>query len=251
MTATGRFYHLPVRVVRGREVVEVDATELADVLQSYSGLTVDVGTGDGRFAYMYARRNPHRFVVGLDPSRERLRETSSRALRKPSRGGVPNAMFVWGSAEKPPAELEGRADQVYVILPWGKLLRGVVLGERGVLAGLRSLSTPNAALRVVLGADVWTEPVPVEVRDLPELTLEYLETELTSAFATHGLRVARVYELPRDEIAGLRSSWARRLSHGRERPRFLAIDAVAVAEHNPSPFPPREAGSAGTPERGG
>lgn len=239
MIATCRFYHLAVRVVRGREVVDVAASELADVLRGYSGLTIDVGTGDGRFAYVHARRNPQRFVVGLDPSRERLRETSSRALRKPSRGGVPNVMFVWASAEQPPAELEGLADEVYVILPWGKLLRGVVRGEPEVLAGLRALSAPHAALRVVLGADVWSEPVPVEVRDLPELTLEYLGTVLTTAFAAHGLRVARVYELPRDEIERLRSSWARRLSHGREQPRFLAVDAVAVAEDRPNVTTPR------------
>ena len=214
-----------MRVVRGRQVVEVTREELDALAGRYEGVTADVGTGDGRFAYAYARRHPERFVVGLDPSRERLRETSSRSLRKASRGGLPNVMFVWASVERPPAELAGRAGEVYVVLPWGALLRGVVQPRPEVLAGLRSLLAPGGQAHLVLGADAWSHPVPVEVRDLPEPTLERVEETLAPAYAAAGLRVEEARLLSPQEIAALPSSWARRLAHGRDSPRFVAIRA--------------------------
>ena len=228
-----RPHHRLVRVVRGRRVVEVTREELEALAGRYEGLTADVGTGDGRFAYAYARRHPGRFVVGLDPSRERLRETSSRSLRKPSRGGLPNLMFAWASVERPPPELAGRAGDVYVVLPWGALLRGVVQPQADVLAGLRSLLAPGGQLQLFLGADVWSDPVPVEVRDLPEPTLERVEATLGPAYAAQGLRVEEARLLSREEIDALPSSWARRLAHGRESPRFLSIRAGLEALPGP------------------
>ena len=229
-----------MRVVRGRQVVEVSGEELTALSAPYEGDTADVGTGDGRVAYAYARRHPERFVVGLDPSRERLRETSSRSLRKPSRGGLPNVMFVCASVERPPPELQGRAGEVHVVLPWGALLRGIVLAGPEVLAGLRSLVAPDGRIHVVLGADVWTDPVPAEVRDLPELTVEGVERTLAPAYAAQGLRVEKARLLSRDEVGALSSSWARRLAHGRESPRFLAL-TVAL---DPGPAPPPTGGPA-------
>jgi 16S rRNA (adenine(1408)-N(1))-methyltransferase len=217
-----------VRVVRGRQVVEVGAAQLDSLLERYQGLTIDVGTGDGRFAYAHARRHPERLVIGLEPSRERLRETSWRALRKRSRGGLPNVMFVWSGVEQPPAELAGRATELHVALPWGRLLEGVVRPLPEVLAGLRYLAAPEGWLRLVLGADIWKDPVPVEVRGLPEVTPEYVEQVLRPAYAGQGLSITRVGLLSPTEIADLPSSWARRLAHGREQPRFLALEAVAA-----------------------
>ena len=58
-----------------------------------------------------------------------MREISSKAAKKPDRGGAPNALFVVASVEHSPDELRGVADEVFVTLPWGSLMRGIILGE--------------------------------------------------------------------------------------------------------------------------
>jgi 16S rRNA (adenine(1408)-N(1))-methyltransferase len=165
-------------------------------------------------------------VVALDPVKENLRELSHRALRKPGRGGLANVLFVWGVVERPPAELAGRADELHVVLPWGRLARGLLLADAEVLDGLVFLARPGAALDAVLNAEVWEEPVPVEARDLPRLTVEYVAEELAPRLGERGIEVRRVGWLGRAEIDRLQSTWARRLSHGREHPRFVHVEAV-------------------------
>jgi 16S rRNA (adenine(1408)-N(1))-methyltransferase len=213
-------------VVRGKDVAELDRAAFAAVAGSCERLVVDVGTGDGRFAYAYARDHPGSLVVALDPVKENLRELSRRARRKPGRGGLANVLFVWAAIERPPAELAGQADEVHVVLPWGKLARGLLLAEPEVLDGLVFVARPGAALELVLNAEVWEEPVPVEARDLPRLTVEYVADELAPRLAERGIEVRGVGRLPREEIDRLPSSWARRLSHGREHPNFVHVEAA-------------------------
>lgn len=214
-----------MHVARGRDLVEMDGPELERTLVSYDRLVLDVGTGDGRFAYALAKRHPDRLVIGMDPAREQMRELSSRALRKPARGGVPNVLYVVASAEAPPAELLGRADEVHVVLPWARLMVGLVLAQADVLAGLRALARPGAALELTLGADVWADPVPIEARDLPELTLDYVRETLAPAYAAAGVPIVEARMLSPEEIAAIPSSWARRLAHGRRSPRFVRLRA--------------------------
>jgi 16S rRNA (adenine(1408)-N(1))-methyltransferase len=215
-----------VLVVRGKEVAELDRAAFAALAGSCQRVVVDVGTGDGRFAYAYARDQPSSLVVALDPVKENLRELSRRSGRKPGRGGLANLLFVWAAIERPPPELAGRAAEVHVVLPWGKLARGLLLAEPEVLDGLVSVARPGAALELVLNAEVWEEPVPLEARDLPRPTVEYVAGELAPRLAERGIEVRRVGRLAREEIDRLPSTWARRLSHGREHPNFLHVEAA-------------------------
>jgi 16S rRNA (adenine(1408)-N(1))-methyltransferase len=224
-------------VVRGRDVAELDQAAFAALAGPYGRLVVDVGTGDGRFAYAYARDHPEAFVVALDPVKENLRELSHRALRKPGRGGLPNVLFVWGVVERPPPELAGRADEVHVVLPWGKLASGLLLAEPEVLDGLVFLARAGAALDLVLNAEVWEEPVPLEARDLPRLTVDYVGATLAPRFHARGIEIRQVGRLARGEIERLPSTWARRLSHGREHPNFVHVEAVLRPDGDPAARP--------------
>src|SRR6266508_2372963 len=196
-------------VVRGKDVAELDQAALADLARGCERLVVDVGAGDGRFAYAYARDHPEAFVVALDPVKENLRELSHRALRKPGRGGLPNVLFVWGVVERPPPELAGR----------------VFLARAG------------AALDLVLNAEVWEEPVPLEARDLPRLTVDYVGATLAPRFHARGIEIRQVGRLAREEIERLPSTWARRLSHGREHPNFVHVEAVLRPDGDPAARP--------------
>jgi 16S rRNA (adenine(1408)-N(1))-methyltransferase len=128
------------------------------------------------------------------------------SARRCEREGLTNALFVCASAEHPPEPLLGKADEVFVQLPWGRLLSGVVLGDPDVCRGLRALAKTGASLRVTVGAGIWRAPVPKEIRGLPELTAEYVDATLTGRLAEHGWKVTDF-----GAIADPATSWGRRL----------------------------------------
>src|SRR3990172_860950 len=169
-------------VARGKHPEPMDAPELARLVATYGGVTIDLGAGDGRFAYRYARENPGRFVVGIDPVAETLREMSAKAARKPARGGLPNVLYVLASVELLPDELRGVASEIFVTLPWGSLMRGVILAEPAVLDGIASLARDGAELRIVLNARIFDDPVPAGLRDLPEVTPDYAREALAPLY---------------------------------------------------------------------
>src|ERR671931_363402 len=209
-------------VVRGKRLYELGRSELEELMSPYEDVLVDVGTGDGRFVLAHARANPRTFAIGFDPVASAMDSSSLSAARKPERGGVPNALFVVATAEDPPPELAGVADVVSVLLPWGRLLRGVLLGQADVLGSLARIARPGAYVRIVLNNEIFEDPVPLDAAELPEATVDYALTELEPLYARAGIRLETARLLDEEEVRRLRTTWSRRLAHGRS-PRFLEI----------------------------
>jgi 16S rRNA (adenine(1408)-N(1))-methyltransferase len=210
-------------VVRGRRTEEMDGATFAELAGRHRDVLVDVGTGDGRFALHLARQRPATLVVGLDALRENLEDTARRAGRRTDKGGASNVLYVHAAAERPPTELHGRADAVQVILPWGKLMVGLLLAQADVLDGLRALGHAGTAFRAVVNAEVWGDPIPLEARDLPELTPERATTELAPGYAVRGIRIDGAAVLDEAGVDALRSTWARKLAASRALPRFVEL----------------------------
>lgn len=198
-------------IVVGKQTQELDADEFEELAAGYRELLIDLGTGDGRFALELARRRPDALVVGIDPVAEAMAELAGRARRK--RGQQPNLLYVVGSAELPPLELTGRADELHIILPWGSLMRGLILGESGVLTGIATFCRPGASITALLNTRIYAEPVPLEARDLPELTPKYVRRDLEPHLAAAGLELSHAGQLPPERLLELPSTWAKRLSH--------------------------------------
>lgn len=201
-------------VVEGRDLTRMDASGFDKVASAYDRVVADVGTGDGLFVYHLAAGDPRTLYVGCDPAAANMAATSRRSLRKPSRGGVPNVLYVVASVEDPPGPLHGRAAEVYCVLPWGRLLAGLVTGDEAVLAGLRALAVPGAPIHVYFNAGVWDHSTPRELEELPPATPERIEEELAPAYEAAGIRVVAHGEVGPDEVRALRSTWAGRLTHG-------------------------------------
>ncbi|OLE23360.1 MAG: rRNA methyltransferase, partial [Catenulispora sp. 13_1_20CM_3_70_7] len=161
-----------LKVLAGKKLTDLPPAELAGALAAAEHVLVDVGTGDARTAYRQAVAHPEWLVIGVDPAWQRMTETAVRAARKPAKGGAPNLVLVNAAIETVPAPLHGIADAVTVLMPWGKLLRGIVSGESDVLAGLRAVAKPGTPLEVSIGTSIWRDPIPLEIRGLPELTPE-------------------------------------------------------------------------------
>lgn len=208
-------------------VVEGRRTREADGLPSgYDRVLVDLGTGDGRHAYGLAGERPDWLVVGVDAISEPMAELSAKASRKPAKGGRPNLVYVRASAEQPPPELRGRADEVHVVLPWGALLAGTLLPRPDVLGGIVALARPaGARLSLVLNAEPWLESTPKDMAELPAVTVEHVDRALAPAYAEAGIVLGPARLVGRAEVDALNSTWAKRLaaSHG-GHPRFVAVE---------------------------
>jgi 16S rRNA (adenine(1408)-N(1))-methyltransferase len=215
--------------VRGKRTYELSRSELERLISPFEDVLVDVGTGDGRFVLAHARAHPGTFTIGFDPVASAMESSSLSAARKRERGGTPNALFVVATAEDPPPELDGVADVVSIVLPWGRLLRAVLLGHRDVLGLLARIARPGARLRIVLNNEIFEDPVPLDTAELPEATVEYATTELKPLYAQVGIHLDGARFLNEDEVKRLRTTWARRLAHGRA-PRFLELVGTVGAD---------------------
>lgn len=221
-------------VVRGKQAVEMTRAELEAAAARHAGVTLDLGAGDGLFAYRYARTHPEQLVIAVEPVRENVREASSKAAKKPERGGAPNVLYVAASVERMPPELAGIADEIFVTLPWGSLMRGLILGDRAVLDGVAGCGGPGARVRIVLNTRIFDEPVPLDARDLPEVTPAYVRETLDAPYAAAGLRIIDARWMDADEVASLGTTWAKRLSH-RAPPRSVVVECEVGAGEGAEP----------------
>lgn len=214
-------------VIEGKRTRQADPAAMTARLAAAARVVIDVGTGDGRFAYALAGDHPDWLVVGMDAISERLAEFSAKAARKPAKGGRPNLVYVRASAEDPPVELHGTAHEVDVLLPWGALLAGCVdpAARPAVLAGLVRLAQPTGAdIRIVFNAEPWEESTPKDMADLPPVTVEYVEQTLAPVYRHNGIEVTAARDLDPQDVEELRTTWAKRLaaSH-RGRPHFVEL----------------------------
>jgi 16S rRNA (adenine(1408)-N(1))-methyltransferase len=210
--------------VHGKELVPLDAAALRARLAPYARVALDLGTGDGRYVYRQAQAHADIFYIGVDATREHLAEYSAKIGKKASRGGLPNVLYVLANVEALPAELDAVADLITVNFPWGSLMAGLIRGAPGVLANIARVARPGAPLDVYLNTAVFEDPVPLDVRDLPEVTLDYISQELVPRYAAAGIYIQDARLVGKEGMQAIPSLWARRLAFGKA-PQTVHIQA--------------------------
>jgi 16S rRNA (adenine(1408)-N(1))-methyltransferase len=180
------------------------------------GVIIDIGTGNGRFVYQSARRNPNKFYIGIDPNTHPLEKISEKIHRKPAKGGAPNVLFIQSAVEDLPAELNGVANEVHVHFPWGSLLRAVSTGDVEVMRNLRRVCAEGALLEVVIGID--------PVRDKTEIERLGIKPEFIDDVLVENYRAAG-FEIVETGLSSqsLDTSWAKRLQR---QATFIVARAV-------------------------
>lgn len=196
-------------------------------LPTEGGVILDVGTGDGRYVYRSARADPDRLYIGIDVHTGALEKVSEKIHRKPQKGGLPNVLFVQAAVEDLPSELDGVADEIHIHFPWGSLLRSVVVGDAGVLGGLRRVAAPGAWLEIVIGVDEYRDAGEATRLGLPSLTEGYVRSTLIARYAAAGFSVEESGFMQPDEWPHLDTTWAKRLHDNASR-RLLFVIARAV-----------------------
>jgi 16S rRNA (adenine(1408)-N(1))-methyltransferase len=198
-------------------------------LPTGEGIIIDIGTGDGLFVYQCAKQNPKKFYVGIDANPRPLEKISEKIHRKPSKGGLPNVLFIQASVEDLPSELDGVANEVHVHFPWGSLLGAVAAGERAVLVNLRRICSPEALLEVVIGLDPERDRSEIERLGLQSISIEYIDSILTPNYRSAGFEILERGMLSPSEWPKLQTSWAKRLKGSAGR-SLLYIIAQAVLD---------------------
>jgi hypothetical protein len=197
-----------METIRGRTSHQLDVNGFKDRLANYSRLTLDLGTGDGRYVRTLANRHPDRFFVGVDACRENLCEHS--------RATLPNMLFVIASAQDLPGELDGLFSYVTINFPWGSLLECLLSGDQSLMLGLRSISRPEAQIEIRLNGGALAE-AGTDLAAGAEMIYENLNG--------HGWKLRRPWPVDGRALGAFPTAWAKRLAHGRD-PRAIVLEGV-------------------------
>ena len=194
---------------------------------------VDLGAGDGKAVLRRAAREPQALVLGIDADARAMAVASRRAARPARRGGLLNAAFVVGAAERPPDELIGRVDEVMIQFPWGSLLRGTLGLDLKAAAGISALLAAGgrAVSLIATAARDHLAGIPTTSELLTEG-----QGELAERWHSLGLQLVEVREASVEEVAASGSSWARRLLASGSPDRLVArIVLLRAAAGLPGP----------------
>jgi 16S rRNA (adenine(1408)-N(1))-methyltransferase len=161
----------------------------------------------------------------MDATCEHLADYSARIGKKPSRGGLPNALYVLANAESLLPELAARASDITINFPWSSLLAELVLGEPQLLASITRIARPGASLNIIINLAAFAPPVPLELRAIPVPTVEYISTVLKPHYAACGINIQHVEIMGKQEMLRIGSDWAQRLAYGRA-PQAVHISAM-------------------------
>lgn len=204
-------------------------------LHTGGGVIVDIGTGDGRFVYQSARKNPDKFFIGIDASPAGLAEMSAKINRKPARGGIANAIFVQAGVEELPVEFFRIADEVHVHFPWGSLLSALFKPDDHVLFNLRSICKNGALLEILTAIDSIRDRGELERLALSEIVgedgaapfNEYVRDRLLPVYERANLPIREHGFLPSSQWSKVCTSWGKRLAQGIERSgHYIVAEAV-------------------------
>jgi len=213
-----------MRVIKGNKVSEINKNDLENILFKYQKVVIDIGTGDGRFVYKKALENKDVFYIGIDPSQKQLKTFSKKGVRKK----LKNILFIIGSIELLPPELKNTADKIYIIFPWGSLLKSVTKPNSKILTNIKSLLKNGGEIEIVFGYDETLEPIETERLDLPSFTRDYLENILIPEFKRSGFELKYIKEIKAEEMKNLESTWAKKLSFTKDRSVYRLIFQLQV-----------------------
>lgn len=194
-----------METIRGRQSRDMNVTELHQLLAGYENISLDLGTGDGRFVCKSAEKNKQTFFIGIDSCRENLRVYS--------RKGLPNALFVIANAQSLPPELRGLASHVSINFPWGSLLESLLSGDVCLLNGLLRVTHPCAAMSLHLNADALASA---------GYELELGANQIEDVLNVAGWKTRSRTCLSADDLREIPTTWAKRLAFGRN-PRTIRL----------------------------
>ena len=206
-----------MRIIKGNQKIEINKQQLVKMLNPFKKVVLDLGTGDGRYVYKNALINLDTFYIGVDPSASSLEEFSKKAVKQK----LNNTLFVVGSLEVFPNELEGIADELVINLPWGTLLLAIVKPTPQTLVKLASILKKPGMLTVIFGYDSNLEPSETKRLNLATITEKQITEEIIPSFEEKGFVLQKCATLSPPDLKMLESTWGKKIALRQERPVFM------------------------------
>lgn len=207
----------------------VDWETIGTKIQGFEKVVVDLGTGNGKFAYDLALKEPNTLVIGIDPVADNLFEYWKKARKNIYRRGKGNLFFVISSIEALTEDLNGIANIVYVNFPWGTLLEGVVKGDEIMMRKIARLGKIGAKLQFSFSYSSIHEPEEIRRRGLPLLSLNYMEIALRKAYARAGIAIESIAEKDGADFKNFGTYWSKILFLGKSR-NIYTLDCRILEE---------------------
>jgi 16S rRNA (adenine(1408)-N(1))-methyltransferase len=194
-----------METIWGRTLCYLNLTELSARLVNHQRVILDLGTGDGKFAFHHARTFPSQFVIGVDSCRENLHEFS--------RTKQSNLLFLIASAQDLPHELNGLVSHITINFPWGSLLESLLTGDSSLLCGLAFISQGHTSIDIRLNGGALAKA---------GMTLENGTMTIHNNLLQAGWRIKTPISLDTCALRKFPSTWAKRLAFGRD-PRAIQL----------------------------
>jgi len=196
-----------METIRGRKPFTLDLAGLHTRLENYNRIILDLGTGDGKFAFHHARAFPSHFVIGVDSCRENLCEYS--------RMDMSNLLYLIARAQSLPDELTGLISHITINFPWGSLLASLLNSDEDLFDGLEAVSQVHAKLDIYLNGGALAEV---------GTTLEEGTLAVFNNLQNAGWQVKTPLSIDACALRNFPSTWAKRLAFGRD-PRAIQLNA--------------------------
>lgn len=211
--------------VIGKKSVDLSFDELHAEASKHERVHVDLGTGDGLFAWRLARKHPETLVIGIDAARESLREGSARAIKKPARGGAPNAYFICANALE---NLENSgwdnfADHMTINFPWGSLLQATCYPYEDFLSTIYKMIKDEGKLELHINMYVFGDDEQRRSLGLPELDDAYMESKFIPAYEKAGFKLDNYLFVPAGQKTDIQSTWGSKLTRRSKRPTLVVM----------------------------
>ena len=194
-----------METIWGRKSLDKDFNGLMDRLANYSRITLDLGTGDGRYVRTLAKNHPDWFIIGVDSCRENLREYSQAKLQ--------NMLFIIASAQDLPNELNGLTSHITINFPWGSLLESLLISDSKLMCGLQSIARSTTFIDLRLNGGALAEV---------GMTLEAGAEKIYNNLLQAGWQVKTPVSMNVHALRNFPTTWAKRLAFGRD-PRAIAL----------------------------
>jgi len=192
-----------------------------------SGVVVDIGTENGRFVHQLAQNYPDRIIVGIDPSAETVGKFPSKQGEKTTEGSTEGALYVATDVADLPKELNGLADQIYLCIPWGTLLQGIVMADEMTWQHIRRICKPGATVDILCGYSEQRDAQSVQQMSLPPTYEKCIQEEMIPKIQNMGFEAQEVAAVTADKPNGCPSAWASKLEfHPGEKVYRLRLLAV-------------------------
>jgi 16S rRNA (adenine(1408)-N(1))-methyltransferase len=185
--------------------------------QNYEKKILDIGTGDGRFVYKSALENPNNLYIGIDPA-SNLKEYQREINRKK----LQNAILINSSIENFKPEIKSYFNEINIILPWGNLLKYVVMVENDFFNKLGGFLEKDGLVEIIFGFNEELEERETKRLNLKELTenqINYIKQKYQNLneFILNEFRI-----ISNKELKSLETTWAKKLTFGAKR-KYLKI----------------------------